>query len=65
MAALSKCYYTPHELGIELIEIPDRAYTGKNSADIRLAVDAVEMCLTKDHIDTFAVLSGDFATCAT
>ena len=48
-----------HELGIELIEIPDRAYTGKNSADIRLAVDAVEMCLTKDHIDTFAVLSGD------
>ncbi len=48
-----------HELGIELIEIPDRAYTGKNSADIRLAVDAVEMCLTKNHIDTFAILSGD------
>ena len=48
-----------HELGIELIEIPDRAYTGKNSADIRLAVDAVEMCLTKEHIDTFAILSGD------
>lgn len=48
-----------HELGIELIEIPDRAYTGKNSADIRLAVDAVETCLTRDNIDTFAVLSGD------
>lgn len=48
-----------HELGIELIEIPDRASTGKNSADIRLAVDAVEMCLTKSHIDTFAILSGD------
>jgi hypothetical protein len=48
-----------HELGIELIEIPDRAYTGKNSADIRLSVDAVEMCLTRDHIDTFAILSGD------
>ena len=48
-----------HELGIELIEIPDRAYTGKNSADIRLAVDAMEMCLTKEHIDTFAILSGD------
>ena len=46
-------------LGIELIEIPDRAYTGKNSADIRLAVDAVEICLTRDHIDTFAILSGD------
>ena len=48
-----------HELGIELIEIPDRAYTGKNSADIRLAVDAMEICLTKEHIDTFASLSGD------
>ena len=48
-----------HELGIELIEIPDRAFTGKNSADIRLAVDAVEVCLTRDHIDTFAILSGD------
>lgn len=48
-----------HELGIELIEIPDRSSTGKNSADIRLAVDAVEMCLTKEHIDTFAILSGD------
>lgn len=48
-----------HELGIELIEIPDRASTGKNSADIRLSVDAVEMCLTKSHIDTFAILSGD------
>ena len=48
-----------HELGVELIEIPDRAITGKNSADIRLAVDAVEMCLTRDHIDTFAILSGD------
>ena len=48
-----------HELGIELIEIPDRAFTGKNSADIRLAVDAMEICLTKDHIDTFAILSGD------
>jgi len=48
-----------HELGIELIEIPDRAFTGKNSADIRLAVDAVELCLTRDHVDTFAILSGD------
>ena len=48
-----------HELGIELIEIPDRAFTGKNSADIRLAVDAVEVCLTREHIDTFAILSGD------
>ena len=48
-----------HELGVELIEIPDRAVTGKNSGDIRLAVDAVEMCLTREPIDTFAILSGD------
>ena len=48
-----------HEMGIELIEIPDRAYTGKNSADIRLAVDAVEMCFTHEHVNTFAILSGD------
>lgn len=48
-----------HELGIELLEIPDRAVTGKNSGDIRLAVDAVEMCLTRETIDTFAILSGD------
>lgn len=48
-----------HELGIELIEIPDRAYTGKNSADIRLAVDAMEVCFTKDHLDTFVICSGD------
>lgn len=48
-----------HELGIELIEIPDRAYTGKNSADIRLAVDALEVCFTKEHLDTFVICSGD------
>lgn len=48
-----------HGLGIELIEIPDRSFTGKNSADIRLAVDAMEICLSKEHITTFAILSGD------
>jgi uncharacterized protein (TIGR00288 family) len=48
-----------HELGVELIEIPDRAFTGKNSADIRLAVDAIEICFTRDHVDTFVILSGD------
>jgi uncharacterized protein (TIGR00288 family) len=53
-------YVTPlHELGIELIEIPERGVTGKNSADIRLAVDAVEMSYAKEHIDTFVVVSGD------
>ena len=48
-----------HELGIELTEIPDRGRTGKNSADIRLAVDAIELCHTKDYIDTFVIVSGD------
>lgn len=48
-----------HELGIDLIEIPDRGLTGKNSADIRLSVDAIELCFTRDNIDTFAILSGD------
>ena len=48
-----------HGLGIDLTEIPDRGLTGKNSADIRLAVDAMELCYSKDFIDTFVVVSGD------
>ncbi|MDR3307851.1 MAG: NYN domain-containing protein [Coriobacteriales bacterium] len=48
-----------HALGIELTAIPDRGRTGKNSADIKLAVDAVELCHTKDYIDTFVIVSGD------
>jgi len=53
-------YVTPlHELGIELIEIPERGVTGKNSADIRLCVDAMELSYTREHIDTFVVVSGD------
>jgi hypothetical protein len=48
-----------HALGIELTEIPDRGRTGKNSADIKLAVDAIELCHTKDYIDTFVIVSGD------
>jgi uncharacterized protein (TIGR00288 family) len=48
-----------HELGIELIEIPERGMTGKNSADIRLVVDAMEMGYSKGHIDTFVIVSGD------
>jgi uncharacterized LabA/DUF88 family protein len=48
-----------HALGIELTEIPDRGRTGKNSADIRLVVDAIELCHTKDYIDTFVIVSGD------
>ena len=48
-----------HELAIELIEIPKRSLTGKNSADIRLCVDAIDLCYSKDHIDTFVIVSGD------
>jgi hypothetical protein len=53
-------YRSPlHELGIELTEIPERGMTGKNSADIRLVVDAMELSYAKEHIDTFVVISGD------
>jgi uncharacterized protein (TIGR00288 family) len=48
-----------HEAGIELIEIPARRLTGKNSADMRLCVDAMDMSYSKSHIDTFVVVSGD------
>jgi uncharacterized protein (TIGR00288 family) len=48
-----------HECAIELIEIPKRSLTGKNSADIRLVVDAVDLAYSKDHIDTFVIVSGD------
>src|SRR6202035_4150205 len=50
-----------HERAIELIEIPRRAQTGKNSADIRLCVDAMDLAYSKEHIDTFVVVSGDSA----
>ena len=48
-----------HEAAIELVEIPRRAQSGKNSADIRLCVDAMDLAYSKDHIDTFVVVSGD------
>jgi len=48
-----------HENGIELIEIPRRESTGKNSADIRLVVDAMDLSWSKSHIDTFVIVSGD------
>ncbi len=48
-----------HEAAIELIEIPGRSYSGKNSADIRMAVDAMDMSWSKQHIDLFVIASGD------
>src|SRR5262244_3751313 len=48
-----------HEAAIELIEIPRRAQSGKNSADIRLCVDAMDLSYSKEHINTFVIVSGD------
>jgi uncharacterized LabA/DUF88 family protein len=48
-----------HEAGIELVDIPQRGYTGKNSADIRMVVDAMDLVASKGHITTFVVCSGD------
>lgn len=48
-----------HEAAFELIEIPHVRQSGKNSADIRMVVDALDLCYTKNHIDTFVILSGD------
>jgi len=48
-----------HAAAFELIEIPHRGQSGKNSADIRMVVDALDLCYTKGHVDTFVVVSGD------
>ena len=48
-----------HEAAFELIEIPHVRQSGKNSADIRMVVDALDLCYTKGHVDTFVILSGD------
>jgi uncharacterized protein (TIGR00288 family) len=56
-----------HEAAFEMIEIPHVRQSGKNSADIRMVVDALDLCYTKPHVDTFAILSGDsdFSPCVT
>ncbi len=48
-----------HHAGFELIEIPHVKLSGKNSADIRMVVDALDLCYTKPHVDTFVIISGD------
>jgi uncharacterized protein (TIGR00288 family) len=48
-----------HEAAFELIEIPHVRQSGKNSADIRMVVDALDLCYTKSHVDTFIIISGD------
>src|SRR5947208_11580912 len=55
-----QAYTAPfHEAAIELSEIPKRSQTGKNSADIRLVVDAMDLAWSKVHVDTFVIVSGD------
>ncbi len=48
-----------HEVAIELIDIPQKYYSGKNSADIKMVVDAMDLSYSKEHLDTFVILSGD------
>ncbi len=48
-----------HEAAIELIDIPQKHYSGKNSADIKMVVDAMDLSYAKEHLDTFVILSGD------
>ena len=50
---------TMHEAAFELIEIPHLRQSGKNSADIRMVVDALDLCYTKAHVDSFVIISGD------
>ncbi len=55
-----KAFKSPmHEASFELIEIPHVRISGKNSADIRLVVDALDLCYTKSHVETFVIISGD------
>ena len=48
-----------HQKGVEMIDIPQSKVSGKNSADIRMVVDAIDLCYAKQHIDIFALISGD------
>ena len=50
---------TMHEAAFELIGAPHARQAGKNSADIRMVVDVLNLCYTKEHIDTFVIISGD------
>src|SRR3982751_47310 len=52
-----------HEFGVELIDVPPSTRAGKNGADMRLVIDALELCYAREHIDTFAIASGDSDFC--
>ncbi len=52
-----------HDHGVELIDVPPSTRSGKNGADVRLVIDALELCYRREHIDTFAIASGDSDFC--
>src|SRR5467141_207347 len=52
-----------HEQGVELVDVPPSTRAGKNGADMRLVIDALELCYAREHIDTFAIASGDSDFC--
>lgn len=52
-----------HDLGVELVEVPPSTRAGKNSADMRLVIDALELCYAREHINTFVIASGDSDFC--
>src|SRR5919206_2082766 len=52
-----------HEHGVELIDVPPSTRSGKNGADVRLVIDALELCYLREHIDTFVIASGDSDFC--
>jgi len=52
-----------HDFGVELIDVRPRTRAGKNGADMRLVIDALELCYAREHIDTFAIASGDSDFC--
>lgn len=52
-----------HEHGVELVEVPPSTRSGKNGADMRLVIDALELCYAREHIDTFVIASGDSDFC--
>ncbi len=52
-----------HELGVDLVDVPPSTRAGKNSADMRLVIDALELCYAREHINTFVIASGDSDFC--
>src|SRR6185295_13160722 len=52
-----------HESGVDLVDVPPSTRAGKNAADMRLVIDALELCYAREHINTFVIASGDSDFC--